>query len=57
MDKVSFLCFPVTKSRYKNKKISLQVTNSIGAFLFSHFRVTNVKLINVKNSLNIKVSK
>ena len=29
----------------------------MGAFLFSHFRVTNVKLISEKNSLNITVSK
>ena len=29
----------------------------MGARLFSHFRVTNVKLINEKNSLNITVSK
>ena len=29
----------------------------MGALLFSHFRVTNVKLINEKNSLIIAVSK
>ena len=27
----------------------------MGALLFSHFRVTNVKLINEKNSLNLNV--
>ena len=31
-------------------KISLRVTNSMDALLFSHFRVTNVKLLNEKNS-------
>ena len=31
------------------KKNSLRVTNSMGALLFSHFQVTNVKLINKKN--------
>ena len=38
------------------KKNSLRVTNSMGTLLFSHFRVTNVKLINEKNPLNITVS-
>ena len=31
------------------KKNSLRVTNSMGALSFSHFQVTNVKLINKKN--------
>ena len=37
------------------KKV-FRVTNSMGAFLFSHFQDTNVKLINEKNSFNITVS-
>ena len=39
----------------KKQKISLRVTNSVGALLFSHIRVTNVKLINEKHSINITV--
>ena len=34
-----------------------RVTNSMCVFLFSHFRVRNVKLINEKSSLNTTVSK
>ena len=45
MFKLLFFCFQVTNSRLKNKKNSLRVTNSIGALLFSHFRVTNMKLM------------
>ena len=41
-------CLRVTKSRLKTKIFSLRVTTSMGAFLFSLFRVTNVKLINKK---------
>ena len=37
--------------------MSLWVTNSMAALSFSHFRVTNVKLINEKNSVNITVPK
>ena len=43
MVKLLFFCF--------------RVTNSMGPLSFSHFRVTNVKLINEKKSLNITVSK
>ena len=57
MVKPLFFRFRVTNSRLKNKKISLRVTNSMGALLFSHFRVTKVKLINKKNYLNITVLK
>ena len=49
MVKILFLSFRVTDARLKNKKSPpLRVTNSIGALLFSHIRVTNVKLINEK---------
>ena len=41
-----FCRFRVTNSSLKNKKNSLRVTDSMGALLFSHFRVTNVRLIN-----------
>ena len=37
----------------KKWKNSLRVSNSMGALLFSHFRVTRVKFINEKYSLNI----
>ena len=47
----------VTESRSKNKKNSLWVTKLDGWLLLSHFPVTNVKLINEKNSLIIGVSK
>ena len=36
MLKLLFFCFRVSNSRLKNK-ISLLVTNSLGALLFSHF--------------------
>ena len=63
--------FRVTKSKLKNKKlhfellnqgqkikkILFELLNSMGDFLLSHFPVTNVKLINEKNSLIIGVSK
>ena len=55
MIELLFFRFRVTNSRSKNKKISLRVTNLMGALSFSHFRVTKVKLINEKNSLNITV--
>ena len=52
MVKLLFFRFRVTaNSRLKNKKVHM------GALLFSHFRVTNVMLINEKISLNITVSK
>ena len=38
------------------KKNSLPGANSIDALLFSHFRVTHVKLINKKKSLNSTVT-
>ena len=38
-------------------KLRFRVTNLMGTFLFSHFRVTNMILIYEKNSLNITVSK
>ena len=34
---------------------AFRVTNSMGDLLFFHFRVTNVKLINEKNLINITV--
>ena len=36
-------------------KISLRVTNLMGVLLFSHIRVTNVKLISEKISEDITV--
>ena len=41
----------------RGQKKSLRVTKSMGALLFSHFRVTNVRLINEKGPLIITVSK
>ena len=55
MDKLLFLRFRVTNSRFKNENNSLQVNNSMGEILFAHFRVTKAKLINEKNPLNITV--
>ena len=60
MVKLLYFHFQVTSSRLKNKNNSLRVTNSMGALLFSHFRVkflTYVKLINEEKSLIIAVSK
>ena len=53
MVKHLFVRFRVVNSRLK--KNPLRVTNSMNALLLSHFRVTNVKLINEKNSLDITV--
>ena len=47
-----FFRFRVTNSREKK---SLRVTNLMGALLFFHFQVTNVKLINEEISLIIAV--
>ena len=64
MVKLLYFHFQVTSSRLKNKNNSLRVTYSMGALLFSHFRVkfrvkflTHVKLINEEKSLIIAVSK
>ena len=56
MVKLLFFRFQFTNSRSKNKKISFWVTNSMGALLFSHFRVTKMNLINEKKSLNISLN-
>ena len=49
--------FWVTNSTSWNIKLNFELLtwrfNLMGALLFSHYRVTNVKLINEKNSLNI----
>ena len=55
MVKLSFFRFGVTNSKLKNKKTLLRVTNSMGALLFSHIRVTHVKLVNEKTYLIIAV--
>ena len=64
-----FFRFRVTNSSLKNKKFHFELiirrvqfyfltfNNSKGTILFSHFRVTNAKLINEKISLIIAVSK
>ena len=56
MVKLLFFDFRVTNSRLKIK-ISIGVTNFMGALSFSHFQIANAKLINEKNSLIIVVSK
>ena len=55
MVELLFFRFRVTNSSLKNKSISRRVTNSMGRLSVSHFRVTKVKLINEKKSLNITV--
>ena len=50
------LHFELPTRNQKIKKL-FRITNSMDALLFSHLRVTIVKLINEQNSLNIIVSK
>ena len=45
-----FFAFELPTRGWKIKNFTSSY--SMGVFLFSHFRVTNMKLINVKNSLN-----
>ena len=54
MVKLLFFRFGVTNSRLKNKKIHFELLNRWVHF-HCHFRVTNVKLINEKISLNMTV--
>ena len=55
MIKLLGFCFQVTNSRLKMKKplVIFHLSNSMGGPLFCHIRVTNVKLINEKESLNV----
>ena len=55
MVKLLFVRFQVTNSSLKKKLF--WVTNSMGALLFFHFRVMNMKLINEKKYLMTPVSK
>ena len=54
--KLLFFRFRVTNSRFNNKKFHFELPTR-WVHSFSHFRVTSVKLIYEKNSLNITASK
>ena len=49
--------FRVTNALFHFELLKYYSSYSMSALLFSHFRVTNVKLMKEKNSLNITVSK
>ena len=52
MVKLSYLGFRVTNSELKNKKFFFELLTRWVHFLFSHFRVTNMKFGKLKKFLN-----
>ena len=57
MIKLLYFCFQVTNSRLKNKKIHFELLTRWVRFCFPIFELQNVKLINEKNFLKIRVLK
>ena len=55
MVKLLFFPFPVTISRIKKKKIHSELLTFMGELLFFLFQITNKKLINENNPINITV--